>query len=153
MFKDILYASIMKTNVGTDNGEKTYSCKQCLKWFSLSQHLKTHLRTHNGETPLSCSQCPKSFYYQSNLKMHLITHTRKKPFSCKECIKTFLYAWYQCKNTYWKKTYSCKQCIKWFSLSHHHLVVNARSHFYQSSLRMHLITEDTPKHLWWRETI
>ena len=119
--------------------KKTYSCKQCLKWFSLSQHLKTHLRTHNGETPYLVVNAPSHFIIK--------VAVRKKPFSCKERLKPFymLHPWRPINvGTHsGENPYSCKQCLKWFSLSQH-LDPLKRTHNGETSLsytRKYLIQE------------
>ena len=66
-------------NVGTHSGEKPHSCKQCLKWFSLSQHLEKKI-SHTRKKPFSCKECLKTFSYASSMKTNVRTHTGGKTY-------------------------------------------------------------------------
>ncbi|XP_066461453.1 oocyte zinc finger protein XlCOF8.4-like [Eleutherodactylus coqui] len=70
-------------------GEKMYSCSEWGKCFTNKLHVVTHQRTHSGEKPFSCSECGKFFKKKSILVTHQRIHTGVKPFPCSECGKCF----------------------------------------------------------------
>ncbi|XP_060926835.1 zinc finger protein 232-like isoform X1 [Limanda limanda] len=76
-------------DIGFKTEKKSFSCSECGKRFSRSDHLNSHIRIHTAEKPFSCSECGKRFNQRGNLNTHMRIHTGEKPFSCSECGKRF----------------------------------------------------------------
>ena len=72
--KSLICANNVKIQSGTKpftSGEKPFSCKECLKSFTLSSNLKIHKRIHSGEKPFSCKECLGSFTASSLSLIHI----------------------------------------------------------------------------------
>lgn len=52
-----------------------FSCKICMKQFTLSSHLKVHMRLYTGERPHLFTTCGKEFIQAAHLKVHMRIHT------------------------------------------------------------------------------
>ena len=114
--------------------ELSYSCNQCGKTFSQSNHLKIHQRAH--ERPIEshqyvkdeqnilqkvsygCDQCSKTFPQKNYLKLHQRTHRR--PTQSSNHVK-------DARMSIREMTYPCDQCSKTFPQKNY-LKLHQRTH-------------------------
>ena len=113
--------------VHSDN--KSFSCNQCDKLFTLREQLTRHVTIHTGEKPFTCMWCQKTFRFHNSLKTHERTHTGEKPYNCKDCTKSFtqLYSLKVHERIHsGERPFPCSQCKKCFKekadLKRHKLV-------------------------------
>ena len=85
----LLQDILRKSQEGTNNEEKSFTCILCSKPFSSKSNLTRHVRIHIGKKPFSCTICHKMFSQSGELKSHMRIHTGEKPFSCIICNKRF----------------------------------------------------------------
>lgn len=54
----------------TDDKEKSYSCKWCVRKFSVRWYLARHERHHTKEKPFKCEVCDRRFANKQNAQIH-----------------------------------------------------------------------------------
>ncbi|XP_075197534.1 uncharacterized protein LOC142297144 [Anomaloglossus baeobatrachus] len=105
-------------HLGSQMGEKRFSCSECGKCFNKNANLIGHQRSHTGEKPFSCPECGKCFSKKHSIIEHLRTHTGEKPFPCSECGRCFSdksgLIKHQRIHT-GEKPFLCPECGKYFS--------------------------------------
>lgn len=65
-------------NIGGNNQQEPFICKQCGRTFARVDKLKIHLRIHNNDKPYSCSYCEKCFTRSDHAKRHEMRHPEAK---------------------------------------------------------------------------
>ena len=68
-----------------------FTCKTCLKQFSLPSNLRMHQLTHTMKKSFSCETCSKKFSRADVLQRHLLTHTGEN-YNLKEDIENIAIA-------------------------------------------------------------
>ncbi|CAK8675747.1 unnamed protein product [Clavelina lepadiformis] len=72
------------------NKGKRYSCENCHRTFTNTDHLQRHIRQmHAGARSYPCPECGKTFGTSSGLKQHQHIHSSVKPFTCEVCHKSY----------------------------------------------------------------
>ncbi|XP_012064088.1 PREDICTED: fez family zinc finger protein 2-like [Atta cephalotes] len=78
-----------RSDLGTANKQKTFTCPECGKVFNAHYNLTRHMPVHTGARPFVCKICGKGFRQASTLCRHKIIHTAEKPHKCVTCGKAF----------------------------------------------------------------
>ena len=67
-------ASILRRQLKTHSGSKSYKCNQCDYASVQAKDLRRHLEIHSGEKSHKCTQCDFASVRAKNLKKHMRTH-------------------------------------------------------------------------------
>ena len=78
------FKCILKVNLRTHYGEKSYKCDECPAAFHIHGQLLTHKMIHQEPTYV-CDECYKKFADANNCKQHRETHNDIQKFSCNIC--------------------------------------------------------------------
>jgi len=74
-------------------GERTFKCDKCEKYFTKKSILKNHYESHHVKKTLyQCEQCPKTFWMKNYLDTHVrMIHDKIRPNKCDICLQGFFY--------------------------------------------------------------
>ena len=71
-------ASILRRQLKTQSGSKSYKCNQCDYASVSASNLRSHLKTHSGEKSYKCNQCDYAAVHLYSLRTHVKTHCGEK---------------------------------------------------------------------------